>query len=98
MIVENMGYLKLKDVLEMEHFSIYATSKKLQILVKDTSNEKLTLYYPRMDRLPWKMVEGKRICNATKIFDSKIDSKENVDVSKWNNKNQIIGYKAYSAY
>jgi hypothetical protein len=47
MIVENIGYLKLQKVLELEHFSIYETHKKTQILVKNTSQEKLYLYYPK---------------------------------------------------
>lgn len=28
MIVENIGYLKIDDILELKHFSIYETNKK----------------------------------------------------------------------
>jgi hypothetical protein len=32
MIVENIGYLKIDDVIKLEHFSIYETNKKTNIL------------------------------------------------------------------
>jgi hypothetical protein len=31
MIIKNIGYLKLNSVLELEHFSIYETHKKIQM-------------------------------------------------------------------
>lgn len=98
MIVTNIGYLKLEDVLKLKHFSIYETSKKTHVLIKDTSEEKVFLYFPKEDRLPYKTVEGKKICGGVKIFDSKIDSVENMDISKWNNKNQIMSYEEFSCY
>lgn len=95
MIVENIGYLKLDSVLELEHFSIYETHKKTQILVKNTSAEKLFLYYPKEDRLPYKTIEGKKICSCQKVFDSKTNTLTNIDTTKWNNGNQIMSYEEY---
>jgi len=88
MIVINMGYLKIESVLELEHFSIYETNKKTHILVKDTSEDQLFLYFPKEDRLPYKILEGKKICRCKKVFDSKLHSLNNINVSRWNNGNQ----------
>ena len=94
MIVSNIGYLNLESVLALEYFSIYETHKETNILViSKCSYDKTTLYFPKRDRLPWKLLEGKKICNATKIFDSKVNSIELIDISKWNNGNQIMSYK-----
>lgn len=98
MVVENLGYLKLDDVLKLEHFSIYETNKKTHILIKNASSKQLFLYYPKYDRLPYKVVEGKKICQCTKVFDSKTDSIDTIDTSKWNNGNQIMSYKGYSLF
>jgi hypothetical protein len=95
MIVYNIGYLKLESVLELKQFSIYETHKKTQILVKNTSQEKISLYFPKEDRLPYKTVEGKKICSGTKIFDSNKDLLSSIDTSGWNNKNQIMSYEEY---
>lgn len=48
MIVENLGYLSLEDVLKIEkQFSIYETHKKTHILVKECVDENIVLYYPK---------------------------------------------------
>jgi hypothetical protein len=95
MIVKNLGYLKMENVLELDHFSIYETQKNTQILVENTSQEKILLYYPKQDRLPWKQVNGKKICSGIKVFDSKVDNIDTIDITKWNNGNQIMSYKEY---
>jgi hypothetical protein len=102
MIVENVGYLKLEDVLKLEQFSIYETKKKTHILFKENKfyhgSQQEDFYYPKKDRLPWKVIEGKKICNnAVKVFDSKKDSLDKIDTSKWNNGNQIMSYQAFSS-
>lgn len=98
MIVENIGYLNLDSVLELECFSIYETNKNTHILVLNTSQDKIQLDYPKLDRLPWKIKEGKKICRGVKVFDSKIDSLENINTARWNNGNQIMSYKEFSCF
>lgn len=98
MIIKNIGYLKLDSVLGLEHFSIYETHKKTQVLVKNTSDEELFLYFPKEDRLPYKTIEGKKICSCKKVFDSKIDSLTNINTAKWNNGNQIMSYEEYYSF
>ena|SRR3972149_4981603 len=96
MIVRNTGYLKLDDVLTLENFSIYRTQKNTDVLVRNAFDDKLYLCLPKFDRLPWKTVEGKKICNGlTKIFDSKKNSKDDIDTSTWNNGNQIMSYEEF---
>lgn len=96
MIVKNIGYLKLESVTVLDHFSIYETHKKTHILIKNISDENVHLYFPKEDRLPWKLLEGKKICSGKKIFDSKTDLLNNIDMSKWNNGNQIMSYEEYT--
>lgn len=98
MIVKNNGYLKLENVLELKRFSIYKTNKQTHILIEDTGEERITLYLPKKDRLPYKLVEGKKICNGLKVFDSEINSISQIDISKWNNGNQIMCYKEFNQY
>ncbi len=95
MIVNNIGYLNLNSVLEIDHFSIYKTHKNTQILVKNTSVDILLLYFPKKDRLPWKLLEGKKICSGEKVFDSKTDSLIDIDITQWNGRNQIMAYEKY---
>lgn len=98
MIVKNIGYLNLEAVLKIEKpFSIYETHKKTHILVTEIRNEeKISLYYHKEDKLPWKIVEGKKICSGKKIFDSKIDSLDKIDTTKWNGGKQIMSYEQYN--
>ncbi len=98
MIVDNKGYLKLENVLELKQFSIYETSKDTNVLVKDTREDTVTLYFPKKDRLPWKITEGKRICSGIKVFDSSVDCISRIDLSKWNNGNQIMCYEITNEY
>ena len=98
MIVKQLGYLKIEDVLKLGHFSIYETKKDTHILVKDTSAKLISLFYPKRDRLPWKGVEGKKVTVGTKIFDSKTDDRSLINQSKWNNGNQIMAYKEFSMF
>jgi hypothetical protein len=93
MIVEQIGYKKIEDVIKIEHFSIYETTKGTQILIEGTSNNDNILYYPKRDRLPYKITEGKKICSIkSKIFDSKVNNLSKIDTTKWNNGNQIMVY------
>lgn len=94
-IVRNNGYLKLEDVLKLEDFSIYETTKKTHILVEDTHYENIDLYYVDHSRSEWKTVAGKKIRTGQKIFDSKVNPLNAIDVSKWNNGNQIMSYYLY---
>jgi hypothetical protein len=96
MVVENIGYLKLESVLELDHFSIYETHKNTHILVKNTSEDELHLYFPKKDRLPYKTIEGKKICRGKKVFDSKTDPLTTINTTKWNGGNQIMSYIEYS--
>lgn len=98
MIVENIGYLKIEDVLKLNHFSIYKTHKGTHILISGTSMVGGAIYYPKKDRLPYKTTEGKKICLTVKVFDSTTDSLFDIDTTKWNNGNQIMSYKEYSSY
>jgi hypothetical protein len=98
MIVQNNGYLKQNQVLELLNsgasFAIYKTHKNTNILVKGVNCDNIDLYYAKKDRLPWKTVEGKKVISGTKIFDSN-SRIEDLDTSGWNNKNQIICYEEY---
>lgn len=96
MIVQQIGYLKLEDVLKLKQFSIYKTHKGTEILIENTNETKIGLYYPKQDRLPWKIIEGKNICSAEKIFDSSIDDLNNIDTKNWNNSNQIMSYREFT--
>ena len=95
LVVRNIGYLKLSDVLLLKDFSIYETSKKTHILIKDTHQENLSLYQPEHGRLEYKIVEGKKICRCTKIFDSNKDLIDTINTIGWNNGNQIRTYEAW---
>jgi len=99
MIVELYNkYLKLQDVLDMiekgKLFSIYETSKGTNILVTYTSRDrKFKVYYPKKDRLPYKVLEGKKLVNCTKrLFCSKVNTVSELDTSTWNNGEQIMSY------
>lgn len=93
MIVRRVGYLKIEDVLKLSNFSIYKTNKNTNILVLNTTASTIRLYYPKEDRLPWKTVEGKKICHGKKIFDN--NDIGNIDLSGWNNTNQIMSYEEF---
>lgn len=97
MIVENLGYLKIDDVLKLGHFSIYETNKKTHILIKNPNSEKNPhLYFPKKDRLPWKIIEGKKICTCKIVFDSKTEPIESINMINWNNGNQILAYQEFT--
>ncbi len=102
MIVNNTGYIKIDQILEMakskEHFSIYTTNKKTVVLVKNTAVEKLDLFYPKKDRLPYKSVEGRKIVKCNRIFNSAIDNIESLEITKFNNANQIMSYEEFNIY
>ena len=107
MIVNNTGYIKLEQVLEMaknkEPFYLYETKKKTVVLLRNTfsigtATETLTFYTPREDRLPWKPIEWKKITSGIKIFSSLTDDINTIDTTKWNNGNQVMSYEEYSNY
>lgn len=98
MIVENIGYISIDNLINYTHFSIFETHKNTHIIVLNTSENSLVLHHPKKDRLPWKLVEGKKICSCKKVFDSKIDNLNNINKSMLNNGNQIIVYQQYEIY
>jgi TRAP-type uncharacterized transport system substrate-binding protein len=98
MIVTRIGYLNFEDVLKLGQFSIYETKKKTHILVMNTSQNIISLYYPKKDRLPWKDVEGKKVTAGEKIFDSKVNDRNLISLKKWNNGNQIMAYKEFNFF
>jgi hypothetical protein len=99
MIVENAGYLNYDQVHKLRedkvNFCIYKTTKNTHILIiePDTNGDNITLYNVKKDRLPYKVVEGKKIISGVKIFDSK--SINGLETIGWNNGNQIMSYKSY---
>jgi len=101
-IVQNLGYLSLKSVQEMlqnkVRFGIYYTAKKTMILVKFSEwqkeiCDKIWLYYPKIDKLPYKLVEGRKITFGSIVFNSETD--KSIDTTGWNNGNQIMTYEEY---
>ncbi len=95
MIVENLGYYNKEQVLKMladkEVFGIYKTNKNTEILVKEKVSVEVNLYYPKVDRMPYKSVEGRKIARGKIVFNSKHNTV--IDFSNWNNQNQIMAYK-----
>jgi hypothetical protein len=98
MIVEQVGYLKLNDVLKLKEegklFSIYKTNKDTMILVLNTTQTNPHLSYPKKDRLPYKTVEGKKIARCELVYCSNEDT--NITTCGWNNNEQIMAYKGFS--
>ncbi len=101
MIVEQVGYLKLDKVIELTQkgvrFCIYKTHKNTNIIIINPWRyNSITIYYPKKDRLPYKLVEGKKIISGEKVFDS--ESKTDIlDTQMWNNGNQIMAYKEHGS-
>ncbi len=101
MVVYNTGYLKKIDVEKLLQdnvkFAIYKTNKNTQVLVKYSYHleRRVSLYQPQHDRLPYKVVEGKKISYGELIFDSTVDSLDKLETSGWNNGNQIMSYEDY---
>lgn len=102
MIVTNIGYLNVEQVKELISskavFSIYKTNKNTEVLVKETTYKTEELYTHREDRLPYKLVENRRIVKCTQVFNSKTDDVTMLDVSKWNNGNQIMSYEPFKLF
>lgn len=100
MIVEQVGYLKLNDVLKLKEqgklFSIYKTNKDTMILVLNTKRTNLHLSYPKEDRLPYKTVEGKKIARCELVYCSNEDT--NITTCGWNNNEQIMAYEEFSIF
>lgn len=98
MIVSQIGYLKLNDVLKLKNegnlFSIYKTNKNTLVLVMNTESNCISLNYPKKDRLPWKLIEGKKITYGVKIYTS--TEIKNINTIGWNNNEQIMAYEQYS--
>ena len=101
MIVYNTGYLKKDAVIALHEngikFGIYKTYKGTCILVKTKYEiyKRESLYLPQSDRLPYKVIEGKKIIHGNLVFDSTIDDINMLDTKDWNNGNQIISYEDY---
>ncbi len=101
MVVENKGYLKKADVINMignSYFAIYETYKNTNILIMCSYllGDNVHLYYPKKDKLPYKTVDGRKITSGKKVFDSKKDDVSLLENIKWNNGNQILSYKEFS--
>lgn len=98
MIVQQIGYIKKEGILDMiaqgVKFSLYKTRKNTCILVKDATSQKIDLFYPKKDRLPYKVTEGKKIISGVKVFDSQ-SPKDVLDNNYWNNGNQVMSYEAF---
>lgn len=99
MIVEQVGYKSLGEVIEMYDngtiFSIFFTHKKTSILIIDKYNycqDTEQLYYPKRDRLPYKLTEGKKIANCKRLFKSSEDDIKHINPILWNNETQIMSY------
>ena len=94
MIVENLGYLKTEQILDMIKnnyvFSIYKTRKNTKIIVRGIVYNEIHLFYPKKDRVPYKSVEGRKIIDGVKIFDSKTDVFNESDYP-----NQMISYQEF---
>ena len=101
MVVYNTGYLKKADVIALAEkgvkFGIYQTYKNTNVLVKIRFYlpRRIELYQPQSNRLPYKLVDGKKITYGDLIFDSMMDNIELLDTTNWNNGNQIISYEDY---
>lgn len=77
-------------------FKIYNTSKGTQILILDNYEYRGTVFYPKYDKLPWKIEEGKKINTCIEVvFSSGKNSIEELNTEKWNNGNQIMCYENY---
>lgn len=102
MIVKNIGYLKKEQVAKMVVdkilFGIYKTNKDTFVLYLGHDCKSIGLSYPKKDRLPWKLISGKKIVHGELVFSSVKDDFESHDFSKWNNSTQIVAYKDYSIY
>lgn len=97
MIVQNTGFLNFEVVKRMIdnniNFSIYRTVKNTAILVVGVNQDIIDLFRAKQDRLPWKVVEGKKITySAKKIFNSIENAEKDLNTEFWNN-NQIISYE-----
>jgi len=102
MIVNNTGYLTIEQVKSMKEngdiFGIYLTHKDTLVLVKNTTDDSLQLFSVQEDRLPHKIVEGKRIVSCNLVFNSETDDIEKLDVSKFNNGTQIMSYEDFAEF
>jgi len=100
MIAQQVGYLKLNDVLKLKEdgtlFSIYKTHKNTNVLVLNRDKKNLNLTYPKKDRLPWKLTKGKKIVRCERIYCSKEDTE--ISTANWNNGEQIMCYEEYDCY
>jgi len=94
MIVEQIGYLTSEDVLDLikenKLFNVYKTHKGTHIIVLNTEDNILHLSYPKKDRLPWKIIEGKKIVKCKKVL------KSDYLARIWENNEQIMTYKEFT--
>jgi len=103
MIVENIGYLNYKQIQKLietnKKFSIYRTTKNTDILVHGNTESVISLFNPKHDRLPWKIIEGKKITHSAKqVFNSEIHNISDLKLVNLNNGNQIIAYTEFVNY
>ena len=98
MVVTNRGYATLQKVLDMfnakTEFGIYETNKGTFILIKGSVHDTVSIFRPNKHRLPYNIVEGKKITQCRKIFNSKTDSKDLISLAIGGN--QIMTYEPYS--
>lgn len=94
MIVNNTGYVLIENLSKIDKFAIYETTKNTFILIKgDFLPEKVELYRVKEDRLPWKIVEGRKIAKGEKVYDS---STKLLLSEKWKNLKQLMTYERYN--
>lgn len=97
MIVNQVGYKSIQEVIDLitedYKFSIYKTVKGTEILILDVDTMSIQLYYPKKDRLPYKVVEGKKITRGERIYSS--TGTEKLYVPDWY---QIMAYEEFNGY
>lgn len=104
LIVSNIGYVNratIDDLIkDRVNFRIYRTNKNTDVLVKiltiGTFSEEVQLYMPKKDRLPYKIIEGKRITSGYEVFDPNTDGTDELDKINWNGGTQIMAYEEFT--
>jgi len=88
-IVKQTGYYSIDKLLNIDKkFSVYKTNKNTIIVVFNINYDEIMMFYPKLDRLPYKIIEGKKIINGIKISKNEIENKLDI--------NQIMTYEIFS--
>lgn len=97
MIVENTGYISVEQIKALaeqkKSFGIYKTKKGTLVLLNcKYIDDAVNLCRPKLDRLPWKYVNGRKIADGKLVFDSNKDDITTFDFSQANMGNQVMSY------